>query len=308
MNVQHKKGLDEFYLEADFAFFLQTALQNGWELFDVTKKEEEIHFYAAFRFRNQILSAYPNIEWRRTTGLFGFFQRNIKNPYRILSLCLSLGLWYILSNTIFEVKIIGEKQETRTQIQSKMEELGIHLPMVQLQEEQLKQQLKKSLENEIAWLETKQTGSLLNIYYTPKEYANKEKLTRNALYAQKDGVIAYFDLQHGNKEVQVHQLVHKGDLLVSNILLDSKQKEEEIYVKGRVFAYTYETVEVVVEEGTTKDPFLFFRCLLQARDQISEHLKEKDRIIEENILQFEEELGKIKMVLQYQLLEDISTP
>lgn len=121
-------------------------------------------------------------------------------------------------------------------------------------------------------------------------------------------MIERFDIQHGNKVHKVNDFVHKGDVLVSNVLEDSKGGKQEVYVKGRVFGYVWK--DVTVRMPYTKEPkaFQYYQLLLDARRKVSEDFKKDDRIYQENILQFQRDAGKIKMVIHYTLIKDITTP
>ena len=103
-------------------------------------------------------------------------------------------------------------------------------------------------------------------------------------------------------------MVKKGDVLVSSSMLDSLNREKHLLVKGRVFAYTWETVEVSCKSDGFPQPFQFFRLLLAARAQVSEDFLKDDRIERENILQFEENAGTIRMKIHYTVYRDISSP
>ena len=78
--------------------------------------------------------------------------------------------------------------------------------------------------------------------------------------------------------------------------------------RGGVFAYTWEEVELEAERSAMPQPLQFFSMLLQARAQVSSSFLKDDRIVSENILQFGEKAGKIKLVIHYTLYRDISSP
>ena len=172
----------------------------------------------------------------------------------------------------------------------------------------LKTQLKKNLENDIAWLEIEKQGSRYLITYTPKEFASLSQLGHEELIAQEDGMIERFDIQHGNKLHKVNEFVHKGDVLVSNVLEDSKGGKQEVYVKGRVFAYVWKDITVTMDKTREPKALQYFQLLFDARRKVSEDFHKDDRIYKENILQFSTDMGKIKMVIHYTLIKDITTP
>ncbi len=121
--------------------------------------------------------------------------------------------------------------------------------------------LNEQLNREFTWVEIEQQGSRLKVRFLPKKSVEQEMLGRDELIAQKDGVIASFDLQHGEKQVQVNDVVKKGDVLVSNILVDSMNNPEEIYVKGRVFAYTWEDFTVSMNDNGMVEGIQFYQLL-----------------------------------------------
>ena len=99
--------------------------------------------------------------------------------------------------------------------------------------------------------------------------------------------------------------------LVANDVLkldDSKGGKQEVYVKGRVFAYVWKDITVTMDKTKEPKAFQYFQLLFDARRKVSEDFHKDDRIYKENILQFSTDMGKIKMVIHYTLIKDITTP
>lgn len=308
MKNRQKVGLDKWKVQMDTSEFLKLSKQYGLELYDITLHYPFIHWYASCMQRALVYRAFQHCELLTTTGLLGYLLRSLKKPTRILAMLLSICLWYGLSQMIYAIDIKGEKKESRLQIETTLRQMGYIPPFYGQNVQDLKQKLKKKLENEIAWLEITKEGSRYVIHYTPKVFATIEPLKQDELIAKEDGMIARFDIQHGFKERKVNDFVHKGDVLVKNILADSKGKTEEVYVKGRVFAYTWKDVQVSMDANTLPKAFHFYELLLQARSEISKEFKKDDTIYNENILQFYTDMGKIRMVIHYTLMKDITTP
>lgn len=308
MKNRKNVGLDKWKVQTDIQTFLSICRRNRLELYDITIHQNFIQFYASCLQRPNLYRSFENIERMTTTGMLGYLFRSLKKPSRILALILSCCLWYGLSHVVFAVEIKGEKEEYRQLIKSTLKQMNYEPPFYAQNVNDIKMKLKKQLENEIAWLEISKQGSRYRITYTPKEFASISKLSHDELIAQEDGVIVRFDLQHGNKKYKVHDFVHKGDVLVSNVLDDSKGKKEEVYVKGRVFAYTWKDITVTMDRNKLPKSFNYFELLLQARGEVSKNFKKDDKIYKENILQFSNDMGKIKMVIHYTLMKDITTP
>ncbi|MGX8851546.1 sporulation protein YqfD [Amedibacillus sp. YH-ame10] len=308
MRNKQKIGLDEWRADISIQEFLQIVKRNELEVYDLHVHHEYIEFYSEVWLRYRIQHSFSKIERVRTTGMLGYAMRSLRKPARVLSIIVALGIWFFLSNTIFAIDIKGEQEESRTLIQKTLKDMGYTTPIYHVDGTKMKQELKKRLENEIAWLEVSKQGSRYLIHYTPKEFASISQLKKDELIAREDGVIARFEISHGNKVHKVNDFVHAGDVLVSNVMDDSLGKKEELYVAGRVYAYTWKDVTVTMDQNGLPKSLQYFDLLLDARALVSKDFREGDSIYKENILQFSNDMGKIKMVIHYTLYKDITTP
>ena len=124
-------------------------------------------------------------------------------------------------------------------------------------------------------------------------------------------MVVRFDVQHGEKKVKINQIVHPGDLLIDNELKDAFEVPQPLYVKGKVYGYTWYTVESSLLDAPDfplHDALAFFRLLMDCRSQIAEQLQEDEKIIKENVLLFDRNAGTITMKIHYTLLEDLTRP
>lgn len=300
-------GIDRWQLVCPYIELLQLAKTHGLELYEVVQKKDHIIVCTPLYQRVIVRRFFSDARLLHTHGIIGFLIRNMKRPSRCCSFILFFVIWYCLSQFTFVIEIRGDSTLKKTEIQSfLLQEYG-ELPVFSLDETRVEHQLEQAF-NSLAWIETVKEGSCLKIRFTTQKSIEKETLINQDLIAQRDGIIAGFDLQSGNKCVQVNDAVKKGDVLVSSMLLDSFQKEKSVYVKGRVFAYTWETIEVSCKKDAFPQPLQFFRLLLNAREKVSEDFLKDDRIEKENILQFEEKAGTIRMKIHYTIYRDISSP
>ena len=302
-----KWGLDQWSLDFNLNVFLQSAKANNWTIYEV-RQNDTITFYASIMNRASIVKTYPQIVHLKTTGIVGMLLRSVRSWDRLLAAAAAISLWWLLSSSIFNIEILGEGTFNRTKIYDALTSLNAVPPFLLEDKQALKIALYEQLNREFTWVEIEQQGSRLKVRFLPKKSVEQEMLGRDELIAQKDGVIASFDLQHGEKQVQVNDVVKKGDVLVSNILVDSMNNPEEIYVKGRVFAYTWEDFTVSMNDNGMVEGIQFYQLLFKARRIVSEKLGEDERIVSENILQFYKNDDTINMDLHYTLLEDISSP
>lgn len=308
MKISKKIGFDLWRIKLDINDFLRIVQSYNLEIYDVTFMHQVVSFHASIWQRMHIHQVLKDAQYIKTTGVLGYFMRTLKRPTRMIGISTAFIVFYLLSNMTFQIEIKGENKASKQLIAKTLQKAGIQTPCFIPNEESLKMKLKKTLENNIAWLEIVKSGSKLLITYTPKEFAKDLKLTRNQLIAQKDAMITRYDIQHGFKTKPIHTIVHKGEVLVDNVLDDSKGVKEEIYVKGRVYGYTWYDITVSIDQDNTIKAIQYFELLMNARREVSKDFLPDDKIYKEKILQFTQEAGKIKMVVHYTILQDITTP
>ena len=144
----------------------------------------------------------------------------------------------------------------------------------------------------------------MEIHYLPRKKMELVQFHPYDLVAAKEGVIAAFDVSRGNKVVSVNQKVQKGDVLVSHIILDSSEQEKTSEVLGKVYAYTFQRVDVEISKKSYPQAINYYLCLMKSRMSI--HLDKDEHIVKEISLQFEEDSDTIKMSNYYVLYEMIA--
>ena len=301
--------MDVWQLTIQLDDFFSLVHQQHWSVYEViAKTNNTITFCTPIQYHYEIIHVCKQITYIKTTGMLGFVLRQMKRPRRMVCVLVTVVLWYGLSHTVFEINIQGDQEKTKVLLQTTLEDMGYATPLLHKDVQQLKETVKKQLENDIAWMEVVQQGSRYNIQFTTKEFVTITPLGHAELIAQKDGVIASFDVPHGFKMVAINDVVHKGDVLVSNVLMDSKNIAKEVFVKGKVFAYTWKEVHVEMSENKLPEAFQYYQLLFEARREAAKHLVPGETIAKENILQFQHNTGTISMDIHYTLYEDITTP
>lgn len=276
------------------------------ELYDINESKGFIYFYipAYYLYKIKSLEDYKIIT---STGVVGFYNTYFKNIVNLIGLLIFLCSLVVSSMFIYGYEIKGDYTRNNKVIKNEISKLGYNFPMMNFDYEILKNKLVDKIDN-ISWIEMYDKNGKLIIKYLSKNNVEGNKDINNNLYATKDGMVVHFDLIHGEKQVNVNDVVKKGDLLVSNILLDSYNKAKELRVKGRVFAYTWKDVSVEFDDTYKVKAVAYYKALLLARNEVSKEIDEGEKIIEENILHFDNKLGKIMIRVHYTLYEDISTP
>lgn len=298
-----KLGVDCYLINARLIDVIRTCKQSELDCFNIKNKDKGIQISFHIKDRNKVKQIFPNAKYLYTNGILGMFLRNFTKKERIISYLCVIALWIFYSATLFEVNIYGESDELDYKMQHTLEKYMYHKKDL----DSLKKTLLTTFQNDISWLEVYEKGSSVNIRYSLKKHVTENMTSNQPLIAKKDGMIAYFKCDKGYKLKKVKDVVKKGEVLVDNKMLDSFNKEVEVDVDGKVYAYTWQQVEVEMNDNKMPEAINYYSMLLEARNQIDIDVQNEEKIIKENVLHFSKNKGKINLVILYTLLEDITS-
>lgn len=295
-------GFDLYKTSLDIYRLLEFCKENNVVIYYLSVKKESITFYIRIKDRKK-LNKIEDIHYLYTSGILGMLIRNMRKKSRLISYAITIVLWLTLSNMCFQIEIRGESD----QLDKKIDSISKSYLYQSIKTYDMKEDIYKKVKNDISWMEVYRKGSILHIRYAKKEKDKLNHKKNQQLIAKKDGVIAYFKCDEGNKLKKVNEIVKKGDILVDNTILDSNGKPKNTKVNGKVFAFTWEKIRIEIKNNSLPDAINYYQMLLQARDEINVELKKGERIEKENVLQFSKNKGKIRLVILYTLLEDITS-
>lgn len=307
------KSMDIWQIKMPLLSFYRKVQAQNLEIRDVQFEEGWITFGTSPFNKREILRIFPKAELLQRKGIIGHIFIQLTDVKKIILLIFASGVWFFLSQCVFEVEYYGDKDLLKRKIEETLIENVHQIPFSkhELSIEEAEKILKEKYQDELSWLEVVEVGSKYQVYFVAKEVVETPQLKSDPLIATKDGMVVYFDVENGQKMVNVNQIVYKGDVLVNNILVDSSGNEKTLYVKGKVYGYTWYTIESMINESECKnihDALVYLRLLFDCRNQISKEISDGERIESEKVLQFIHEEGKIKIKIHYTLYEDLTRP
>ena len=194
------------------------------------------------RYKTKIIKYY---------GKSGFVNYLIFHRYMLLSFLFSMFILYLLSNTIFDIKINSDNAEIVNIIKNNLKDKDIELYKRKKSFEELnkiKENILNNNKDKLEWLEIRENGCKYIIDVTPrvKNEIIIDDNSPSSIYASNDGVIKYITVSSGTKIKDINDYVKKGDLLISGNILKNDKIEYSIKAKGRVYAETwyYTNVEI----------------------------------------------------------------
>ena len=176
--------------------------------------------------------------------------KEILNRNLILIIFFFLGIIFlsVLSNTIFNVQIIGDNKELNEKIEKILNQNGIRNYQFKKSYKELneiKNNIMEEFKNEIEWIEITNIGTKVEVKIverklpvknTSKEYTN--------IVAGKSGVIRKIYAEEGEKQVLLNTYVNKGDIIISGEITKEEDVKKYVHAKGKVYAEVWYNVTI----------------------------------------------------------------
>ena len=244
----------------------------------------------------------------RKKGFINCFESGLKKT-TFLCILISLFSLYDVSKRIWKIEIDGDYQVIEERIKEELYKNNLIISNYYPSSNKLKEIeniISLNLSKEIEFLEVRRRGGLISVRYQKR----REKITlpqkKKKLYATKDGLIKYFEIQSGVKQVKENDYVRKGDLLVSDVVETSGGDFINVGTLGSVYANTFYMIEVSLNHDEEDTAIVFSKMLDKAKLKISEYISKGERIEIERVLNYSIDDKEGKMKVYYMLLEDIT--
>lgn len=299
-------GYDLYSLYTDdFMAFLKFVKSKRIKVFHIRYKEGMYMFYIPTYQRFLLRHFEGEIYYHQTIGLLKYVLYLSKQYMNIIGVMFFFISVIISSYFIFDIEIIGTLPKVNQAMEKELKTLNVEKFTFLKSYERMNEiltSLKTTYKNDVEYINVYQVGSVFHVEYTKRKQEQLEKEEYQNLYAKKDGMIAYFDVDSGMIKVKQNDYVKKGDLLVENTLISTSEETKIIPVKGKVYAYTFNQYEASITNHNQDKGEAFYHLLLLIRSRLPANAK----IDKENVLQMKRTRSKITLKMHYTLLEDIS--
>ena len=300
-------GMDRWQITESFKTFSKIVITHRLSVYHVQVNATTIIFDAPWYSAYKIRRLFPSATYQSSSGLVRYLRLEFIRIPRLVGLIVLCAILFLSSKYIVQIKIDGDDSKIRENMKTNIV-TKYPLPLSINEGNRVIESVQKQYKDECQYVSGYRQGSVLKFFFLANHQQKQNMPSKQTLVAQKDGVIAYYDLKHGIKTVPVGSVVKKGDVLVDQKFYDRSNQPQEEPVSGRVFAYVWKDVTVTIKKEHLPKAMQYFLLLFHARIEVSKSFKKDDRIEHENILQFEEDMGKIKMVVHYTLIQDITSP
>ncbi|MCS1350470.1 sporulation protein YqfD [Mechercharimyces sp. CAU 1602] len=208
-----------------------------------------------YQLRPLIKSTQTKIRIKSKKGLpFLLFRLQRRKGY-LIGIVLFFFILYALSSFVWKVEIEGNEKVPRSEILQVAREQGIFPGQLQVRmpsSDEIQYQLKDQLPS-VTWIGFRMEGTRAIITVVEKESVreqeNEEKRGPVHLIARRDAYIYEMRVKSGRPEVEVRDMVKKGERLVSGIYgnpEDDAMPQTVVGARGKVWGEVWYESEVTV--------------------------------------------------------------
>ena len=170
------------------------------------------------------------------------------NVIFIISVVIGIVYLFMLSNVIFDVQIMTNKEELVNILKNELEENGIskyHFVKSYKEKENIKNKIVNSYQNIIEWLELDRVGSVYYVRVLERiTNDNKENINYQNIVAKRNATILEIKASSGEIIKKINDYVNKGDVIISGKIMKKDEVKNIVEAKGKVYGETWYNVKV----------------------------------------------------------------
>lgn len=279
------------------------------EIYNFKKIDRYKYYFETLRKNRRIIKKnFKDCKIVNRKGILNYLEIIVLRTTFICILIAFLSM-YNVSKRIWKIDIIGDYKEIECVLKDELIKNNLIVSKYYPNDDKLKEienSISLYLSKDIEFLEIKRKGAIILARYQKRRTSTPLEIKGKNLYATKDGMIKYFDIQSGVKQVKEYDYVRKGDLLVKDVVETSNGELIDVGTLGSVFANTFYVIDVEIDHDNEDEAIVFSKMLDKAKVKIGSYLSKDEKIEIERVLNYSvnENIGKMKVY--YMLLEDIT--
>lgn len=231
-------------------FFLKKLVLNKIDLYDIREKDNNIYLTVSESDYKKILKLKTSYKVKivNNFGLLKIKYLIEKYKYILVSLIFMIGVIILLSNIVFQIEVVHQKEEIRELVLNDLEEFGLkkyHFKISYKKKEEIKENILNKEREKIEWLEIKNIGTKYIINVEERKINHEtESTTPRDIIAKKDGMILELNVEQGEILKKKYDYVRKGETIISGTIMNKDREVAKVHSKGIVTAEVWYKVEV----------------------------------------------------------------
>ena len=231
-------------------FFLKKLILNKIELYDIREKDNNIYLTITEKDYKKILKIKTSYKIKivNNYGILKIKYLIEKYKYILGSLLFMIGVIIVLSNLVFSIEVIHQKEEIRELVLNDLNEFGLkkyHFKISYKKKEQIKDEILNKEREKIEWLEIKNIGTkyIVNVEERKINH-NKEDNSPHDIVAKKDAMILELNVEQGEIVKKKYDYVRKGEVIISGTIMNKDREVAKVNSKATIMGEVWYKVEV----------------------------------------------------------------
>src|SRR5690625_1529868 len=239
--------------------FFQRCADENIPIWDVRKKSKrqcsgKVYLFHIQKVKNIAHEYSYEIEITDRRGYINFFTRIWRRKQIVISIIVCSCILFFISNIIWKIEINGVSTNIEEKVNEQLATYGLYEGAWMYSLESLDQIQQEILNDvpELLYIGIEKKGTTYTVDAVEKLIVKEEPaLPSQHLIATKNGIIQKMFIEKGSPRVNINDYVRKGDLLVSGVIEEEEQENDEsatdktvTSAEGKVYATTWYEVDV----------------------------------------------------------------
>ena len=251
--------------------------------------------------------------------------KELINKNKILIIASFIGILFLilLTNIIFEVKIISNSNELNNVIKKQLEIYNIKKYNFKKSYDELakiKEKILNKYKDNIEWIEITEIGTKYEVKIVERKKNDIKKNTEYTnIVAKKSGIIKEIYAEKGIKNIEPNTYVNKGDIIISGTILKGEDIMGYVHAKGKVYAQIWYNVNIefplnytekIYTNNKVKRFYLKLNNKYVTLNKYNEFERKTVKSLKSNIVPFEigiEEEKEVKIINDTYTIEEAKT-
>lgn len=233
--------------------FINRLIKHNIEIISLEKiKYNEIDiiiFKKDLELINEIKTIYE-IKEIRTYGIINITNRIKMYKYLLIFITIGYLIIFVLSNMIFDVKIVYNDKKIRALLKQELKINGISKYRFKKdyhEIEKIKNRILSKYNRKLEWLEIESSGTKYIVRLEERKITKEPPIFKNRnIIAKKNGIITHIEASNGEIIKNKNDYVKKGDIIVKGEISLNDEIKNVTSANGKVEAEVWYTVTLNV--------------------------------------------------------------
>lgn len=230
--------------------FLKFLISRKINLYNIVLTKEELKITIDEKDYGKVLK-YKGLHEVKILNTYGTLKlKYLLNKYKyiIISFIFVMLIIIFLSNLVFNIEVVHQKEEIKELINNDLYEFGLrkYRPKITYkQKEELKEKILEKEKDKIEWIEIDNIGTkyIIRVEERKIKKENTDNKKRN-IVAKKEAMILEIKATTGEILKKKYDHVQKGETIISGTIMNKDKEVAKVKAEGKVYGEVWYNVDV----------------------------------------------------------------